>query len=674
MSRKVEGQTNNYLHRHQPVERKAVKAGTPQHLDTSGVLSRRSEMSFYGNQQRERLEQLYVPALSGVSAYRDVRDIHLAEATVKANQAYQETYLRERNALANPSSISNPPNSMVEVSRRAESAYRAVLEKQGFAPLDVSGISVVKAAEFLRTQARVKGDFTTLSPETISRRIAANQETKYFVRILDQNHLAGADARFSRLDSPHTWVATPEEIAGAKLDTFETMKRVGYSDDYINWIKGEIAANRKNLSNFVLAVTEVNGTTGKTTPSWEILTQRAKEHNAFVKYHSKPESFWRDVQNLDFRTELKKTKEQGASYLENLPANERDVFNARRQMDSIFGVNEYFTNDGRTARTDGKNGTYGVREFLIDNTEIQSTQRTTFVELGETGKTGLKTTGNALEIPENVRSFRNETRNGALIGGAISAATSLTEVFDQAQRGDYAGATQTFVGNTAVGTTVGGLSTAGEQIVSNQIANGLSRSNLVQNGLDKLYTSGAARNAVSRFAGTEASSITSQTFNSTVRTVAGRIGGAGIIGGVVNGAFSAYDQIGAFKRGEVTASQAIGTVTGEAAVGVGAGMAGAAAGAAIGSIIPGAGTIVGGVIGFGVGMAAGYLADKGLRGLGVDKMIANTVTSAIDAGAEVVNQVQDFGRNAANAVSNTFDSVKDNIGNAFTGGLKSIFG
>nr|MDQ3323975.1 hypothetical protein [Acidobacteriota bacterium] len=596
MPPKVEGQNNNYIHRHQPIEKKPVKANVPPPEDKSGVSSRRSEMNLYGTQQKNRLEKLLVPGLAGVSAFRDVRDIRLTASTVKADNAYQETYLRERNALVNPASAANPPKSIVEVSRRAEAAYSAALNKDGFTPLDVRGASVVKAAEFLRFQAKTGGDFTTLSPETIRQRIGANQETKYFARILDQKHLTDSDARFSRKESPHTWVAAPEEIAGAKLDTFETMKRVGYSDEYINWVKDEVSAKRKNLSDFVLSVTEANGTKGKTAPSWEILTERAKVHDAFIDFHSKPGSFWRDVQNLDFKTELAKFKKQDAAYLKSLSQSERDVFNARRQMDSMLGVNEYFTNDGRTARTDGKNGTYGVREFLIDNTEIQNTQRTTFVELGETGKTGLKTTGKVPEIPENIRSFRNETRNGGLIG-AISAVTSLPQIFEQANNGDYTGAAKTLATNTAVGSGIGTFSAAGERVIGNQIANSLSRSNLANQGLERLYTNGAARNVVSRLAQTEASTITSQTFNATARTIAGRVGGAGVIGGVVSGAFSAYDQIGAYRRNEVSGSQAIGTVVGEASVGLGAGMAGAAFGAAVGSIIPGAGTIVGGVVG-----------------------------------------------------------------------------
>jgi hypothetical protein len=123
----------------------------------------------------------------------------------------------------------------------------------------------------------------------------------------------------------------------------------------------------------------------------------------------------------------------------------------------------------------------------------------------------------------------------------------------------------------------------------------------------------------------------------TTRQLAGRMAGAGIAGAVINAGFATVDQIRAYRQGKVTASQAIGTVTGEAAVGLGAGLAGAAAGAAIGSVIPIAGTAVGAVVGFAVGVAAGYLADKGLRALGVDKAIAHVVTGAIDEGSKLVH-------------------------------------
>jgi hypothetical protein len=77
-------------------------------------------------------------------------------------------------------------------------------------------------------------------------------------------------------------------------------------------------------------------------------------------------------------------------------------------------------------------------------------------------------------------------------------------------------------------------------------------------------------------------------------------------------------------------SQAIGTMVGETAVGVGAGTAGAVVEAMVGSVIPVAGTIVGGTIGFCVGAAAGWVADTATRGLGVDKAVAHGVTSLID--------------------------------------------
>jgi hypothetical protein len=118
--------------------------------------------------------------------------------------------------------------------------------------------------------------------------------------------------------------------------------------------------------------------------------------------------------------------------------------------------------------------------------------------------------------------------------------------------------------------------------------------------------------------------------NQATRVVAGRLGGASVAGGLINAGFSSYEQIQAYERGEVTGAQAIGTVVSETAVGVGAGAAGAAIGATVGSIIPGAGTLVGGAIGFCVGAAAGWVADSAARGLGIDKAVAHGVTSLID--------------------------------------------
>jgi len=81
----------------------------------------------------------------------------------------------------------------------------------------------------------------------------------------------------------------------------------------------------------------------------------------------------------------------------------------------------------------------------------------------------------------------------------------------------------------------------------------------------------------------------------------------GVVGGVVEGGMSLYNNAGAYNRGEIDGAQAIANTAVDTGIGVGAGMAGAAAGAAIGSIIPGAGTAVGAALGFVGGMAASYL-------------------------------------------------------------------
>jgi hypothetical protein len=604
-----------------PTVKKPVKQDVPiiqqPPTDKSSHLIRKFDLSNYGLQQKDRIESLYGAGSSAVSTFRDKQ---LGKATTNANYAYARTYKKELKALADPTSSTNPPKSLIDVAKRAETAYRNELSKAGFTPADVRGTSVVKAADFLRSQAKTSGDFTTLSADQIRLRLSKNQETGYFVRILDKNHLErkGVDGQLSRGESPHTWVATPEEISGAKLDTYETMKRVGYSDDYINWIKGEVADGKKNLSDFTLVVTEARGTNGKTPPSWDTIIDRAKTQPELADFNSKPKTFWDDVRNLDFKNELPKFNADKTGYLKSLSSHQQDVFKARQGISSYLGVNEYFTNDGRTARTDGKNGTYGVREFLVENTDLKSMQRNTFVELGETGKTNLQTVDKAPIISDNPLRLRSEMKTGAIGGAIVSGVTSLPQVFDQARNGDFIGAGKTLVTNTGGGAVVGGLSSGAERIVGRSIENQI-----------------AARSTSTLFSGTS---------GSVARQIAGRISGAGIVGGVVNGGFAAYDQINAYKRGEVTGSQAIGTVVGESAVGVGAGLAGAAAGAAIGSIIPVAGTAVGAVIGFGVGVVAGWAADKALRYGGVDKMIAKGVTAAIDKGMEIGSKAVQAGK------------------------------
>ncbi len=137
--------------------------------------------------------------------------------------------------------------------------------------------------------------------------------------------------------------------------------------------------------------------------------------------------------------------------------------------------------------------------------------------------------------------------------------------------------------------------------------------------------------------------------------------GAAVAGAITNTAFAVHDQWNNLQD-DTMRSQAVGTIAGEAVVGAASGAAGAyagaMAGAAIGSIVPGVGTVIGGVAGFAVGAAAGYLADKGLRGIGVDKLVGTAVTATYDAVS-----------NTANAIG---EGAKDLVGGA-VGKLSSVF-
>jgi F0F1-type ATP synthase membrane subunit b/b' len=606
------------VHNHQPVKKtvKPVPRPLPKveaESDKTSAATRKSDLLNYGTQQKDRIERFYG---SGAAAVSTSRDMSLAIATNKANSAYTRTYNSEKVSLASKGASS--PKNLVEVAQRAESAYRTELKKSGFTPSDVRGTSVVKAADFMRSQAKVPGDFTTLSPQALKNQLAAGEQPKYFVRVMDKNYLSDPKSSFSG-SKPTAWMATPQELAGAKLDGFEAMKRVGFSDSYIN----SLAAKGKKPSDFVLVVTEAQGMKGQQVPTWDNVIKNAKSNPDFAgfKRQANNPAFWDKVQTLDYKAHLEQKANLGIkdarTYAKTLPKSEQGAFLARDMMNSKLGVNEFFTGDGRTARTDGKNSGYGAREFLVNNDPIASTQRNTFIELGETGKTNLTATSKVPTISNNPLRLGSEMKTGAIGGAVVSTVTSLPQVFDQARSGDLLGAGKTLATNAGTGATVGAISSAGERIVGRGIENSL------------------ARSSSSLFAGAE---------GGVARQVAGRIGGAGVVGGLVSGGVAAYDQIGAYKRGEVTGSQAVGTVVGEAAVGVGAGMAGAAAGAAIGSIIPGLGTVVGGVVGFGVGVVAGWAADKALRYGGVNKMIAKGVTAAIDKGRELGSKALQAGK------------------------------
>jgi len=652
-----------------PVKPKKVepKITVDQKVNNALPTTRRGELQFQGQQQRDRIERLYGAGAASVSMMNDVR---LISATTKANKAHQQAYTKELAAFeAYKKGGATDPSytgakSYIEVTQRAAAAYRAELQNAGFKTSDVHGSSNVKALDFLNSESNRPGDLSTLSADQVRQRVQNGEKPTYLVRLVQNKYTDSGDAKLSGKSS--AWVATADEIAGAKGDLFETMKRIGYKQTDIDEVRQNIEDSKSGVlkpgdkkytrvEDYSLAVMETNGTKGLTRPDWDTMLGKVRanpDYNGFdfdkPDFVDRVTNFEHNGENYDFhRTEMKNLGLKTANdYITRagIDPDNAKAFEARFNIENDYGANQLFTGDGTTLRDDGQNRGVGGQELFVDSIPLREQQRTSFMPMQDTGlsSTSLDVRtqiNNIVDVPPTT-TMRSEIKGGSLAGVGISTVFSLPQVYDQASQGNYAGAAQTLVTNAGTGTVVGGLSSAGERFVGNSIEQGLSRSGT------QVITSGVTRQIVSRVAGSS------------------------IGGGVVNGAFSSYDQIGAYQRGEVTGSQAIGTVVGEVGVGLAAGATGAAAGAAIGSIVPIAGTAVGAVVGFAVGVGVGMLTDAALRYGGVDKMVAHGVTTAIDTTTEFVGNAADA---VGGAVGDAAEGFKDVAGGAVNK-LSSIFG
>lgn len=669
-----------FLEPFKPIEVLPKLPPAPQPIELPA--DKQMNFAIYGDQQRDRLERLFGAGTAFTSNY----------IFGYRGKAFQDASLAYHRVMENGLKNFDDSPDLDKLTRQAIGEYEKVLQSRGINPQEAPSFSLVNQLNMLDAESRRAGGLFTLDSKAMKNLVSSEQNPKVFVRMLwtgerneDSNfrlaidskdaHLAFFDPK-SKQGKTIAWSTTPEDLMGSRLDYKEVMRRIG-------WTEQQIADADPTQYKLVVFTEEAAVNLRKPTNGNIISTARTDEQN-FKVFPKNNGEFWRKVVQFDYEASLedaRKLNYERKNYIDftkTLSPEQAEIARARYQMEYSMGVNPLFSGDGITKRPDAINNRVGGREFITDNLtdgtslfEMSQRGQIAFVDLQDhnvTAKTPVALSENPINAPafSNRQMLFSETKMGGLTGATFSTATSLYQIFGEGKEMDA----KTFVGYTALGTGVGSFSSASEQIIGNRIATSLGNSTLADRGLSSLYNNGATRSFVSRFAGTEASNITSATFKSTARTIAGRVGGAGIVGGIVNGGFAAYDQIGAYNRGEVTASQAIGTVTGETVVGVGAGLAGAAAGAAIGSIIPGAGTVVGGIIGFGVGMAAGYLADKGLRGLGVNTMIAQGVTSLIDGGAEVANTVNNAVSDAGKAIGN----FADDVGGVISGGLRSIFG
>jgi hypothetical protein len=212
------------------------------------------------------------------------------------------------------------------------------------------------------------------------------------------------------------------------------------------------------------------------------------------------------------------------------------------------------------------------------------------VDLSIVRRAGPFDSSPTMDVPSARAASVRATAQGAWVGGAVdgafSAASALRDgQLTSAEVGDVlADSARGAAVGTTYAVTENGLVRAADRVAGSAIERGLG--------------TGA------RIAGT-------------------RLAGAGAAGAVIGAGMSIYENRDGLARGE---SKAIGNVAGDVVVAGGSALAGAAAGAAIGSIVPGVGTIVGA----GVGLAAGYLADQTLRAGGVDKLVGNAVSGAVD--------------------------------------------
>lgn len=120
--------------------------------------------------------------------------------------------------------------------------------------------------------------------------------------------------------------------------------------------------------------------------------------------------------------------------------------------------------------------------------------------------------------------------------------------------------------------------------------------------------------AVDAATGTAVGAGSAKAFDALAPRLGGGMTGAvkagGVVGGLLEGGLSAFNNAEAYRSGQETASQATANTLVDTGLGLGAGASGAALGAAIGSIIPGAGTAVGAGLGFLGGVAGSYLTHK----------------------------------------------------------------
>ncbi|HEY0429760.1 MAG TPA: hypothetical protein VGC76_18400 [Pyrinomonadaceae bacterium] len=135
------------------------------------------------------------------------------------------------------------------------------------------------------------------------------------------------------------------------------------------------------------------------------LINLAREHADFKNFQNRTENFWQNVSRMSevrilqsqagdlqlvsrYGELLDKFNTSGRrldAFLLTLPANERDVFAARYQMEKTFGAGRFFIGNGITP---DKNGNFSLRQFLASNGKSTNLPLNFIVALRESGQLG----------------------------------------------------------------------------------------------------------------------------------------------------------------------------------------------------------------------------------------------------------------------------------------------
>lgn len=178
--------------------------------------------------------------------------------------------------------------------------------------------------------------------------------------------------------------------------------------------------------------------------------------------------------------------------------------------------------------------------------------------------------------------------------------------------------------------------------------------------------------ATSTGVGTGGGAVTAAATDQLLRRGMSVTKAGGLVGGVIEGGMSTWDNAQAYRNGDISGGQATANVVVDTGVGVGAGMAGAAAGAAIGSIIPGAGTLVGAGLGFLGGMAASYVTNALAEHTGFKDWAKETLGAGFEWAGDKAGQAVDWAGEKAGQAREWVGEKATQVGGAIRNGAAYV--